>query len=368
VPAATPDTAAAYALAALVDLDDFTVETAARGQLWARRQVAVVAAAIDSALPPTARSRAEPPDEWMLVFEEPDPTRALAAAERAATPLQGELRRRADVTATISIGRPCRGDFAAAEAAARRTNARKLVVGGDRIIWPDDAVAPAQPPIRIEHELRPLVRAGNHAGASALLARWLDRCARQPGSTPEQLRQWLFGELLYVVDIVRSDRLADGSADWLAACAQLPLSELAAVHQIHERSYLRLWLDRTLAEIITGAGPAPLEPLVARAERYLAANYHQPSLQLRTVAAAISVSPFHIAHLFQRERGTTFLRHLTGLRMRAARGLLTETPLPIEAVAHRVGYRSAKQFRDVFKREVGATPTDYRARARRPPG
>ncbi|GAA3310211.1 hypothetical protein GCM10020219_015450 [Nonomuraea dietziae] len=84
------------------------------------------------------------------------------------------------------------------------------------------------------------------------------------------------------------------------------------------------------------------------------------------MAEAVCASPFYISHLFAEERRTTFLRHLTGLRLRHARRLLTTTALPVDVIAARTGYPSAKALRGAFRRHVGCSPTEYRRAGLRP--
>ena len=90
-------------------------------------------------------------------------------------------------------------------------------------------------------------------------------------------------------------------------------------------------------------------------------NYARPGLQLATVAQAVHASPFYISHLFKRERGTTFLRTLTRLRMEHGRVLLETTGTSVEAIAQAVGYSSARRFRIVFKEMYGLSPREHRA-------
>ncbi|MCF6471801.1 helix-turn-helix transcriptional regulator [Nonomuraea sp. MG754425] len=347
-----------YALAALVDLDDFVASERARGRSWASAQLDRVERAVRVTAGERASSRPLPPDEWLVLLTGEEPRLLAAEAGLLAERLRERIERESELTATVSLGPPC-GSRAAAEREARRTNSYKLVLGGDRVIAAPAGgpAGPGVPPVRIEAALASRVRAGDRVGAADLISAWLDRCARLPGADPQQLRSRLIGQLLFVVDVAATNRLADGRTDWVDACARLPIDDLIAVADIHERSYLRLWLQDALRRLV----PAPPERgVLALAERYMAEHFDDPGLRLATVAEAISASPFYISHLFAQERRSTFLRHLTGLRLRHARHLLHTSTLPIDAVAARCGYLSAKALRGVFKRHVGCTPTAYR--------
>ncbi|WP_432970529.1 helix-turn-helix transcriptional regulator [Dactylosporangium sp. CA-233914] len=102
------------------------------------------------------------------------------------------------------------------------------------------------------------------------------------------------------------------------------------------------------------------DPILAAAERHII-RHHGEHLSLAIVAAAVPVSPYHLAHLFQRERATTFLKYLTRIRLKRAEALLRESELPVAVIAERVGFRSPKRFGALFKRAMGVSPTAFRA-------
>jgi AraC-like DNA-binding protein len=208
---------------------------------------------------------------------------------------------------------------------------------------------------RIEDELGRRIRAGDARGAAIVLSGWLVQCDRQPGMTADRLRSRLLAGLLFVGDVVARRRLRDGSVDWLDGQLQPLLDALPELCGAPEPAAMRDRLTVVFERLVSRP-----ESLLERAEGYLAHHYADPALQLRTMATAISASPYHIAHLFQRDRQTTFLRQVTALRLRAARGLLAETALPVEEVAVRAGYPNATRLRTVFKRHLGCSPSAYR--------
>jgi AraC-like DNA-binding protein len=348
-----------YAVAALVDLDDFMAAEQTRGRLWARRQLGhadqVVRAATNGR--PGAMCRPQPPEEWLVLLTGDDPDALMSDAAELAEEVRARMVRETVWTATVSLGAPSLAS-GAAEQDARRVNDYKLVLGGDRVIPPPPhGTAALTPPVRIEQELARTVRAGDRNGAAGLLARWVDRCASERDVDPRTLRNWLIGELLFVADVANRARLADGSTDWVEACARLPIEDILMVGDIHERSYLHIWLRETLGRLMP---PPSRRDVLALAEAYMAEHYTDPALRLATVAGAVSASPFYISHLFAGERRTTFLRHLTGLRLRHARRLLSTSVLPIDVIAAHTGYPSTKALRAAFRRHVGCSPTEYR--------
>jgi AraC family transcriptional activator FtrA len=84
------------------------------------------------------------------------------------------------------------------------------------------------------------------------------------------------------------------------------------------------------------------------------------------LAAHLGVSPRTLARRFADQLGMSPGAWLLSRRVAAARTLLEETDLPIEAIAARVGFTSAVNLRRRFRAQVGTTPGAYRRAFRVP--
>jgi len=82
--------------------------------------------------------------------------------------------------------------------------------------------------------------------------------------------------------------------------------------------------------------------------------------QLAPLARAAGLSAFHFGRAFKQSTGYPPSQFFIRLRVDRARQLLRETRHPIIDIALAVGYSSASRFAQVFRREVGVTPTAYR--------
>ncbi|MUL44305.1 AraC family transcriptional regulator [Streptomonospora sp. PA3] len=87
---------------------------------------------------------------------------------------------------------------------------------------------------------------------------------------------------------------------------------------------------------------------------------------VRSLAAEAGVGRSLFAARFRSLVGQAPMSHLTQRRMQEAARLLTETSLPQEQVARRVGFASATGFHLAFRRAFGATPGEYRRRGGAP--
>jgi AraC family transcriptional regulator of adaptative response / methylphosphotriester-DNA alkyltransferase methyltransferase len=110
--------------------------------------------------------------------------------------------------------------------------------------------------------------------------------------------------------------------------------------------------------------PGPNGPDAELAERVNAmieAHYREP-LTLPSLAAALSISPFHLQRVYKRIVGMTPAKRLQDARIEAAKPLLASGSMTVADVAAAVGFRSASHFSSVFRKTVGLTPHEFRER------
>ncbi|MEH0931004.1 GlxA family transcriptional regulator [Micromonospora sp. CPCC 205558] len=103
------------------------------------------------------------------------------------------------------------------------------------------------------------------------------------------------------------------------------------------------------------------EKRVAAVQRALDAD-PAATHRIDDLAAQIAMSPRHFQRLFARETGLTVGRYLTELRLEAAKRLLVQSDLGLDAVATRAGFGSAESMRRVFGERLDTTPGAFRAR------
>ena len=94
---------------------------------------------------------------------------------------------------------------------------------------------------------------------------------------------------------------------------------------------------------------------------YVEANLNR-DIPLSDLAVAAAMSPYYFARLFKQTTGTTPHRYVIQRRIERAKELLRNPKISVFEVGIRVGYLDSKHFRDLFRREVRATPTEYRSR------
>lgn len=121
---------------------------------------------------------------------------------------------------------------------------------------------------------------------------------------------------------------------------------------------IRAWLD----EQPRGAGGwfgALRDPSIAKA---LSLIHDQPqsSWTVESLARRVSQSRATFARRFSELVGETPVAYLTRWRMCLATKLLSETALPLDAIADRVGYETAAAFSKAFRRIYAMAPGRFR--------
>lgn len=102
--------------------------------------------------------------------------------------------------------------------------------------------------------------------------------------------------------------------------------------------------------------------LAQRAASYLATHFTEPITQT-DVADALGITPAYLSSIFHEEKGESYTKFLTRLRMMQSALLLKSNPgMTIQSVAEQTGYASDKHFISVFKKYFGTTPNEYRQR------
>lgn len=102
------------------------------------------------------------------------------------------------------------------------------------------------------------------------------------------------------------------------------------------------------------------EPLLAEVFAVIDRRYGEP-LSLRDVAAELGMTPGHLTTVVRRRTGRTVQEWIIERRMAEARSLLTDTDLPVAAVAGRVGIVDPGYFSRLFRRIHGTSPRGWRA-------
>ncbi len=138
--------------------------------------------------------------------------------------------------------------------------------------------------------------------------------------------------------------------------------EQAPGYELVCQSYLNILLVQVARQIgIRTDGAVPLsggrDSTAAR--RYIDMHYRE-NLTLDTVAEAVHISKYHLAHIFRREYGVSPIHYMLELRLQECRELLRTTDYPVALIARMTGFSSPSYFSQRFGKAEGMTPAQYR--------
>ena len=97
---------------------------------------------------------------------------------------------------------------------------------------------------------------------------------------------------------------------------------------------------------------------------YIRANFAQ-RLTLERIGRAANAHPVHVAQTFRRFHQCTIGEYLRRLRVDFACRELTASEKAMSEIAQAAGFTDQSHFNRTFKREVGVSPSQYRAEGRR---
>ncbi|RTE01977.1 AraC family transcriptional regulator [Paenibacillus whitsoniae] len=110
----------------------------------------------------------------------------------------------------------------------------------------------------------------------------------------------------------------------------------------------------------------PMEPLDTRTQRYsefmmqwIEEHFHE-EINLDILAGHMHLSSSYISKLFIQETGSSITDYVTARRIKQACRLLDTTTLSVEQIGENIGYPNSSYFIQVFKKEVGMTPLQFR--------
>ena len=81
---------------------------------------------------------------------------------------------------------------------------------------------------------------------------------------------------------------------------------------------------------------------------------------LDAYARELSLSKYHISHIFKKYTGLSPIAYRNRLRLRYAKGMLEKTDMSMAEIAINVGFTGQQYFCEAFKESFGISPTEYR--------
>lgn len=98
--------------------------------------------------------------------------------------------------------------------------------------------------------------------------------------------------------------------------------------------------------------------------KWVESNYAEP-FRLESVAHNLHLSPSHVSRIFAKSTGSKLSDYVMRKRLEEARRQLAATRKPIERIGEAVGFASASNFCQAFKKHFDCSPLQYRKAVQR---
>lgn len=103
-------------------------------------------------------------------------------------------------------------------------------------------------------------------------------------------------------------------------------------------------------------------PEVERAMAYIREHYADAQMKVSDIAGHLKISESRISVIFKAETGRTLIQYLTSVRIEKAKKLLKTSEYKVYEIAEMVGYSNSQYLSNVFYKETGCFPLDYKNR------
>ena len=98
---------------------------------------------------------------------------------------------------------------------------------------------------------------------------------------------------------------------------------------------------------------------MSRLVEYINSHYAQIT-GISQIAEHFFLSKYHLCRVFKNAMGITIIDYLNQVRVKNAGSFLTSTDKSIQQIATLCGFRSATYFSNLFKKQTGLSPREYR--------
>jgi len=272
------------------------------------------------------------------------------------------LRDKASLTATIGIGHIARGVSGLRESfeKAREALSHALTDGTKSVVHVDEV------PSAVFDEVAQFSRLESRA-AAALCGDDEDAASRVAGELLALLqvhsgRDMSRGISLLVSIVGSAAELATKEGATSGSLFPIKLEFLERVRSIKEpaeRGPFFADLRRALRKAIARAQVGRVEQRIALARDYLDHHFAE-NVSREELAAHVGMSPWHLTTSFRRIVRMSPRDYLHRTRIEAAKKRLLTTTESIEDIAYAVGYGASANFRRMFQKWVGCSPTMFR--------
>ncbi len=136
------------------------------------------------------------------------------------------------------------------------------------------------------------------------------------------------------------------------------IDKLKAVLEIEEKKHTNDVIAVAEENTSDNSKPVSGHKAIDQIIQYIEKNYNK-DIGLTELSELVGMNPAYLSVLFKETLGKTYIKYLTGIRMKKACELLAEGN-KTTLVASKVGISDVHYFGELFKKYIGKTPREYR--------
>ncbi|WP_028548443.1 response regulator transcription factor [Paenibacillus sp. UNC451MF] len=102
------------------------------------------------------------------------------------------------------------------------------------------------------------------------------------------------------------------------------------------------------------------ERLIIKHAKQFISGHYEKNVTLAEVSHHVGLNPVYFSRLFKQETGMTFSDFVIDVRIKKAMEYLRNPKYKVYEIGYLVGYKDIKHFHQLFKRQTGLTPTEFR--------
>lgn len=218
---------------------------------------------------------------------------------------------------------------------------------------------PEQPPaaasLHLFSEWATMLEIGEFEELYRRVGQWFGDC-KPEGWTNESHRQFVHGVLFVVHTVLAKNSLSVHASKELRTLTDnnnMPRQFMA----------LKSWTKDVCeaAAAFLRANQCTSSAVVTKIRQYIRSRIGE-EITREELAAHVFLNPAYLSRLFKKETGLSLSDAMIQERLQEAKRMLEETENKITDIAEKVGYASLGSFSNLFKRVVGVTPQQYRAK------
>lgn len=214
---------------------------------------------------------------------------------------------------------------------------------------------PAAAPINLFAEWATVLELGELEELDRRVKQWFSSIGSDRW-TNESHRQFIHGVLFIIHTLLAKKGLSVHDS---AELKTLTDKDNHPKHSVALQNWTRECLAATVRLLRTSNNVS--SAVVAKIRQYIRSRLSQ-EITREELAAHVYLNPAYLSRMFKKETGLSLSDVIIQERIQEAKRLLEATEYKITDIAEQVGYISLGSFSNLFKRVVGVTPQQYRAR------